>query len=148
MGTQEEKIDELLIHERLFAKLSAFFGLLALALVCVGLYGILAYAVARRTSEIGIRMALGANRSSIMGMVVKDTIVVATIGLLLGIAASFGIARLAARLVSDLLYGLKATDALSLAIAAMVLVSAAAIASVVPARRASRVDPVTAIRYE
>jgi len=148
VGTQEEKIDELLIHERLFAKLSTFFGLLALALVCVGLYGMLAYAVARRTGEIGIRMALGANRASIMGMVLKDTLVVATIGLLLGITASFGIARLSASLASDLLYGLKTDDALSLAIAATALVSAAALASFVPARRASRVDPVTAIRDE
>jgi len=148
VATQEEKIGELLIHERLFAKLSAFFGLLALALVCVGLYGMLAYAVARRTSEIGIRIALGANRASIMGMVLKDTVVVATIGLLVGVAAAFGIARLAASLVSDLLYGLDTNDTLSLAIAALALVSGAALASFMPARRASRVDPVTAIRDE
>ena len=148
VGTQEEKIDELLIHERLFAKLSTFFGLLALGLVCVGLYGILAYAVARRTSEIGIRMALGASRASVMGMILKDTILIVSIGLLLGITASFGVARLVASAVSDLLYGLKANDGLSLAIAGIILISAAILASVVPARRASHVDPVTAIRNE
>jgi predicted permease len=148
VGTQEEKIDELLIHERLFAKLSSFFGLLALALVCVGLYGILTYAVARRTSEIGIRMALGASRASVMGTVLEDTLPIVTIGLLLGITASFGLARLGASVASDLLYGLEANDPLSLAIAGITLISAASLATVVPARRASHVDPVTAIRDE
>jgi|SRR5579871_860995 len=146
--TQDEQIGELLLQERLFAKLSAFFGLLSLALVCVGLFGVLAYAVARRTREIGIRMALGAKREAIVSMVLKETMFVVGAGLLLGISASFAAARFAASVISDLLYGIEPNDAISLLAATAALVAAAAFASFVPARRASRVDPMTAIRHE
>jgi len=146
--TQTEQIDELLLQERLFAKLSGFFGLLALALACVGLYGILSYAVARRTDELGIRMALGAQARDIVAMILRETLLVATGGLALGIAGSLVAARLAASVISDLLYGMKAGDAASVAIAAAALVMVAALAGFLPARRASRVDPMVALRYQ
>ncbi|SPE38749.1 membrane hypothetical protein [Candidatus Sulfopaludibacter sp. SbA6] len=116
--TQTEQIDELLLQERLFAKLSGFFGLLALALACVGLYGILSYAVARRTDELGIRMALGAQPRDIVTMILRETLQVVTAGLALGIAASLAAAHLAASVISDLLCGMKAGDSTSVAIAA------------------------------
>lgn len=146
--TQTEQIDELLMQERLFAKLSSFFGLLALMLACVGLYGILSYAVARRTGEIGIRMALGARRGDIVSMVLRETLLVVVIGLSLGIPASFGAARLAANLISDLLYGLSANDVTTVVMAAAALVVVAAFAGFWPARRASLVDPMVALRHE
>ncbi|HUK17509.1 MAG TPA: ABC transporter permease [Bryobacteraceae bacterium] len=146
--TQTEQIDELLLQERLFARLSGSFGLLALVLAWVGLYGVLSYAVARRAGEIGIRMALGAPRGKILRMVLRDVFVLAGAGLVLGIPASLAAARLAAAVISDLLYGLKGNDAISLAIASTALLLAAACAGFLPARRASLVDPVTALREE
>ena len=146
--TQKEQVDELLLQERLFAKLSSSFAVLALVLACIGLYGILSYGVARRTGEIGIRLALGAHRTDIMGMVLRETAVLVAAGLALAIPVSLGAGRLAASVISDLLYGLKSTDAASLAIAAVALIAAAALGCSLPARRASRVDPMTAIRYE
>ena len=146
--TQAEQIDELLRQERLFARLSGFFGLLALLLACIGLYGVLSYAVVRRTAELGIRMALGARQANIAGMVVREAIVVAAAGVALGIPAALWAARLAAHLVSGLLYGLKTDDAASVALAAAALVAVAIFASFWPARRASLVDPLVALRYE
>ena len=135
-------------RECLFAKLIGFFGALALILVCVGLYGMMSYSVARRTSEIGIRMALGAQRGDILGMVLRDIFLLIGIGLALGISASFGVTRLAASIISDLLYGLTAHDVTSFVIATIALVVVAALAAFLPARRASRIDPMTALRYE
>jgi predicted permease len=146
--TQTQQIDELLLQERLFARLTAFFGALALILVCVGLYGIMSYAVARRTSEIGIRMALGARRGNILGMVLREVLFLVGIGVVLGIAGSFATARLAEATVSGLLFGLKINDAKVIVFAAVVLVAVATLAGLVPARRASHVDPIVALRYE
>jgi len=146
--TQAEQIDELLLQERLFARLSGSFGLLALVLACVGLYGVLSYAVARRAGEIGIRMALGAPRGKILRMVLRDVFVLAAAGLAVGIPASLAAARLAAAVISDLLYGLKGNDTVSLAVASATLLLAAACAGFLPARRASLVDPMTALREE
>jgi len=148
LKTQTEQVDELLLQERLFAKLSSFFGLLALLLACVGLYGIMSYAVVRRTSEIGIRMALGAQRVDILGMVLRETLVLVTIGVALGIPASLMATRFAASVISDLLYGLKATDVTTVGIAVVLLVAVAALAGFLPARRASRIEPTVALRYE
>jgi predicted permease len=148
LKTQNEQVDELLLQERLFAKLSSFFGLLALLLACVGLYGIMSYAVLRRTGEIGIRMALGAQRWDILGMVLRETLVLVTIGVALGIPASLMTTRLAASVISDLLYGLKATDVTTVGIAVVLLMAVAAFAGFLPARRASRVEPTVALRYE
>lgn len=146
--TQEQQIDALLLQERLFAKLTAVFGLLALVLVCVGLYGIMSYALARRTNEIGIRMALGAQRRQVLDMVLREVLALTGVGVVLGIAASCVTARLAAKMVSGLLFGLKITDLSPIAVAALVMVGIALMAGLVPARRASRVDLMIALRQE
>ncbi len=146
--TQEQQIDAVLLQERLFAKLTAAFGILALVLVCVGLYGIMSYALARRTNEIGIRMALGAQRGDILGMVLREVFALTGIGVVLGVAASYLAARLAESTVSGLLFGLKITDISPIAIAAAVMVGVAIMAGLGPARRASRIDPMVALREE
>ncbi|HEV2492178.1 MAG TPA: ABC transporter permease [Terriglobia bacterium] len=142
--TQTEQIDQTLFQERLFAKLSGFFGLLALVLACVGLYGIMSYGVARRTSEMGIRMALGAERVDILGMVMRETLAMVFVGIALGVAGALA----ATRLVSSMLYGLKASDPLTIVMSAVVMIMVAALAGYLPARRATKVDPMVALRYE
>ncbi|MBI1787102.1 MAG: ABC transporter permease [Acidobacteria bacterium] len=139
-----ELLDRTLTQERLIAQLCTLFGLLALVLACVGLYGVLSYSIARRTNEIGIRMALGALPSSVLGAVLRETLLVVAIGIAAGIPASFALTRL----VSSKLYGLKATDPLTIVAAGVVLIAAAMLAGYLPARRASRVDPLIALRYE
>jgi predicted permease len=142
--TQTQQIDQGTFQERLFARLSSFFALLALVLACVGLYGMMSYAVARRTNEIGIRMALGAERVKILGMVLRESMTLAGIGLVIGVPAALA----ASRLIASMLYGLKPTDPLTIAAAAVVLAAVALLAGYLPARRASRVDPMVALRYE
>jgi predicted permease len=142
--TQVEQIDQTLFQERLFAKLSSFFGLLALVLACVGLYGIMSYAVAGRTYEIGIRMALGAERDNILGMVMRETLIMVALGVAIGIPAALA----ATRLISSMLYDLKPNDPLTITVSASVMIAVAAFAGYLPARRASRVDPMVALRYE
>jgi len=146
--TQTQQIDELLLQERLFAKLTTFFAALALLLVCVGLYGIMSYTVSRRTSEIGIRMALGAQRETILGMVLREALLLVSIGVVLGVAGAYGAAKAADAVVSGLLFGLKITDASAIVVASLVMVAVAIFAGFLPARRASRVDPMVALRYE
>jgi len=131
-------------QERLIARLTMLFGILALVLASVGLYGITAYSVARRTSEIGVRMALGANRGDVVGMVMRG----AFAQVLLGLAIGIPIAMLGARLIATQLYGVHAYDPLSLLIAAVVLSAAAAVAGFVPARRAATIEPMQALRSE
>jgi predicted permease len=146
--TQTQQIDDLLYQERLFAKLVGFFATLALALVCVGLYGVMSYSVARRTSEIGIRMALGAQRGNILGMVLRETMLLVGVGVALGVIASVATAKIASHQVAGLLYGLKVTDTASIWVAIAFIAAVAAAASLVPVRRAMRVDPMVALRYE
>ena len=142
--TQEELIDQLLIQERMIAKLSGFFGILALVLACIGLYGLLSYEVARRTREIGIRMALGAQRRGVLRLVVGQGIVLAITGAMVGIAVALGVTRY----LKSMLYGIQANDPATIAGVAILLTLVAVAACYVPARRATRVDPMVALRYE
>jgi len=131
-------------QERLIARLTMLFGLLALTLAAVGLYGITSYAVARRTSEIGLRMALGADRSKVVQMIMRGAFMQVGLGLLIGIP----LALLGGRYMADQLYGVKPYDPLSLGIAVLVLAAAAAVAGFVPARRAASIEPMEALRTD
>jgi predicted permease len=130
-------------QERLIARLTELFGVLALILACIGLYGVTAYAVARRTNEIGIRMALGADRSNVLGLVLRSALVQLALGLAIGIPAALA----GGLLLAHQLYGVKSYDPTILAAAAIVLSGCAILAASVPARRATRVDPIVALRY-
>ena len=142
--TLSDQSRENLNQERLIAQLVSFFGALALILASIGLYGVMAQGVARRTSEIGIRMALGARGGNIAWMILRETFYLVLAGLILGVPA----ALLGARLISTQLFGLSATDPLTIAGAAFVLSVVAMLAGYLPARRASRVNPLNALRYE
>jgi len=137
-------IDRTLQPERLLAQLSTGFGAVALLLTSIGLYGILAYTVASRTSEFGIRMALGAGRSAILRMVVRDGLVLVLIGLVVGLFAAYA----GSGLMTSLLYGVQPRDVATFSLAAVVLLVVSFLASYGPARRATRVDPMVALRYE
>jgi predicted permease len=142
--TMSDQLHERLNQERLIAQLVSFFGALALILACIGLYGVMAHGVARRTNEIGIRMALGARGGNIAWMVLRETLYLVLAGLVIGVPA----ALVGARLISSQLFGLSPTDPLTLIGAAGVLMVVALLAGYLPARRASRVNPLTALRYE
>ncbi|HXJ96534.1 MAG TPA: ABC transporter permease [Terriglobia bacterium] len=142
--TLAEQVDESLVEERLTASLSSLFGLLALMLASIGVYGLIAHTVARRTNEIGLRMALGAHRGQILSMVMGQTFVLAAAGLSIGIPAAVA----ASRLVTSELYGVRATDPITLAGAAALMTALIAVAGYLPARRATKVDPMVALRYE
>jgi predicted permease len=142
--TETQLIDQLLVRERMVAQLSGFFGLLALALACVGLYGLLSFEVTRRTREIGIRMALGAQDGDVLRMVVKQGIVLAFIGAALGIGAAIAVTRY----LDSFLYGVHAGDPATIMLVATLMVVVALAACYIPARRATKVDPMVALRYE
>ena len=137
-------LDDNLRQERLIAQLSTVFGGLALVLACIGLYGVLSYGVAQRTNEIGIRMALGAERGAVIRMVLRETAILILIGLAIGVPASLACARF----VESKLFGLKAADPVTLAAALGIMIVVAVASGYLPARRASKVDPVIALRYE
>jgi predicted permease len=142
--TMQRQIDENILEDRLIATLSGFFGMLALLLAGVGLYGVVSYSVARRTREIGIRVALGARRPAVLKLIVLDA------ALLVGVGASIGIpaALAATRYVKSLLYGVGTQDPVTIVGGTLALVAVAVLATFVPARRATKVDPMVALRYE
>jgi predicted permease len=142
--TMESQIAESMYIERLVSWLSALFGLLALGLAAVGLYGVMSHAVAQRRREIGIRMALGAERSSVLWQMLRQVLVLAVAGVLIGLPAALG----AGRLIESLLFGLAPRDPATIAAAVTVLIGVAMLAGYVPAMRATRVDPVVALREE
>jgi predicted permease len=142
--TQIQQAAESLAQERLFATLSSVFGVLALLLACVGLYGVMSYSVTRRTNEIGIRMALGASATRVLGMVMRESMQVVGTGIVIGVGAAVA----STRLIESMLFGLAPTDPLTISFAALVLIAVSALAGYIPARRASKVDPMIALRYE
>ena len=137
-------VSSALARPRLYAVLLGAFASLALLLAAIGLYGLMAYAVSRRTHEIGVRMALGAQRRDVLGSMLSDGARLAVTGLVVGVACAIALSRL----VAKLLYGVTAGDLLTYAGVVTLLGSVALIATCIPARRASRVDPMVALRYE
>ena len=144
MQTLDEQLDQTLLTERLIALLSAGFGVLATLLASIGLYGVMAFVVTRRTKEIGLRMALGANPGSVIWIVMKEVLLLLAIGLVVGIPAAIALGRF----VSTQLYGVQAQDPRVAGLAIVLLAGVAALAGMIPARRASRIDPLIALRYE
>jgi len=142
--TMTAQVDESLTQERLIATLSGFFGGLALLLASIGLYGTMSYTVSRRTSEIGIRMALGAQHATVIWLVLRESLRLILVGMLAGLP----VALLSMRLLSSLLFGLKPADPATIGLAVVVMLAVAVTAGYIPARRASRVDPIVALRYE
>jgi len=137
-------VDEGLIRERLIATLSSFFGILAALIAALGLYGVMSYLVARRTNEIGVRVALGAGRGDILSLILRQS----TMLLAIGLATGWILAMAAGSYVSSLLFGLKASDTGTLAVAILLLAAITQAASYLPARRASRLEPMAALREE
>jgi predicted permease len=144
LSTQTAQIEREIVPEVMFARLCTAFAILSLVIACVGLYGTTSYAVARRTSEIGIRMALGARRETVVWMVLRDVLVLAVVGLAIGLP----IALVASRVIQSLLFGVKPGDPWSLASALTILLCAVLAAGYLPARKASRIDPMIAVRHE
>jgi putative ABC transport system permease protein len=142
--TMQQRISKFLAYPRFRAVLLAVFAGLALLLAAVGLYGVLAQSVWQRTQEIGIRMALGAQKSDVTGLVVKQAMLLVAGGLVVGLASAIALGRY----LASLLYGVKPTDPIALGAVALALIVAALLATYIPARRASQVDPMVALRYE
>jgi predicted permease len=142
--TQAEQIDQILFQERLMSRVSGFFGTLALVLACIGLYGLLSYEVARRTRELGIRVALGAQKGDVLRMVVSQGFGLTLIGVAVGLGGGLALTRF----LSSLLYGVNPTDPLTFIAVSLILIVVALLACYIPARRATNVDPMIALRHE
>jgi predicted permease len=145
--TQIQQADQTLAMERMFVKLLTLFGLIAQQLAAIGLYGVMAYAVSQRTQEIGIRMALGANRSKVLMMIVRQGMTLTVIGIAIGLAGAYVLTKYLESLTS-MLFGVEARDPWTFAVIAVLLATVALVACLVPARRATKVDPLSALRYE
>jgi len=148
--SQLEQADETLRMERLFAKLLTLFALLAQQLAAIGLFGVLAYTVSQRTHEIGIRMALGADRPTVLKMIVRQGMTLAVLGVILGLVGAYVLTKYLESWVSlsKMLFGVKVSDPLTYGVIAGLLTLVALIACYIPARRATKVDPLVALRYE
>jgi ABC-type antimicrobial peptide transport system permease subunit len=144
IDTVDEQLDDVLFQERLVASVSVFFGTVAVVLACLGLYSVVSYSVTRRTNEIGIRMALGAHRNHVLGMILRESLGLALVGIALGIP----IAIATAQLVKNRLWGVDVTDPLVIGGAILIVAAVAIIAGVIPAQRASQLDPLLALREE
>jgi predicted permease len=142
--TLEEQVTRSMPNQRLITELSAFFGLLAVFLSCIGIYGLMSYVVTRRTNEIGVRMALGAKRSHVLWLVMRQILLLVATGIAIGVPVTLA----GDRLISGMLFGLRATDPVTLLAAVGMLMAVAALAGYLPARRASLIDPMVALRHE
>jgi predicted permease len=144
MSTQVDQIERRFAQERVFAQAYSLFGGLALLVAAIGLFGLMSYNVTRRTTEIGIRMALGAQQQSVLQMIMRESLILVAIGVIVGVVAAVS----AGRFVASLLYGLEPTDVVTSALAIGVMVAVSAIAGYLPARRAARLDPMMALRHD
>jgi ABC-type antimicrobial peptide transport system permease subunit len=144
LGTLRQHIDDSIFEQRLLAAIGGFFGALALLLAAVGLYGVIAYGTALRTAEIGVRIALGAQRLQVVWTILADSLVLVATGLAIGLCAAMG----AARAVRSLLFGIQPADPAAFVLTALVLAAAGLAAALLPARRAARLDPMRALRHE
>jgi ABC-type antimicrobial peptide transport system permease subunit len=142
--TVEEQLNGILIQERLMAALAGFFGVVAALLACLGLYGVISYTVARRTNEVGVRLALGATPAAVLGIILKESLILALAGIAIGAPATLA----SMRLISTILFSVSAADPFTICAATLLIVSVAALSALLPARRASRVDPMVALRLE
>jgi ABC-type antimicrobial peptide transport system permease subunit len=142
--TFADHINESISRERLIALLSGFFGLFALLLAALGLYGVMAHAVTRRTREIGVRMALGAQTGDVLWLVLGETLLLVSIGIAIGLPAALA----ATRLAKSLLFGLTPNDPLTITLATLSMLAIAALAGYLPARRATKIDPMAVLRHE
>jgi len=142
--TIDEQLDHLIDEQRFISRLAVFFALLALALACIGLYGVMTYSVVRRTSEFGVRMALGAPRAGLLWMVLRESFLLLAIGALLGVPLSLA----ASRAIKAALFGVSPADPVTLGAAVLIMSAAMLVGSAIPARRATRIDPMAALRCE
>jgi ABC-type antimicrobial peptide transport system permease subunit len=146
--SQIMQAQESVAKETLFARLSTLLGSIAMLLAAIGLYGTMSYSVARRTAEIGLRMALGARRMAVIGMVLRETSTMAVIGVAIGIPAALVASRISRSVLDQVLFGLEPNDPVAIACAAVILIVIGMLAGFLPARRASQVNPTVALQCE